>query len=248
MFPLTALKGKFQVSASSFSPLLSSYLLSFSFCMTTQHPSLLCLSVRLLSPQALPPVPFLSPPWQYQRSRPYRGRPKPCIPSHLARRSESHNPTTLTQPQSSRSSRNIPPQFVSLSTVLEYHNSMSSLSSMTPKHFKPPHCGAEMFQHRTIFTKELCGWVNALCIWAVPCVWPQKYHKREWRFIQLHGRTGLSLLQVRERFSISLSWFSLRVIHSSMQPCVPWEHFLIHLSHIWLDSQWILSLNFVRIT
>lgn len=50
-------------------------------------------SLRLLpsvSPQALPPVPFLSPPWQYQRSRPYRARPKPSIPSHLARKSESH--------------------------------------------------------------------------------------------------------------------------------------------------------------
>ncbi|XP_074519300.1 serine-rich coiled-coil domain-containing protein 2-like isoform X2 [Halichoeres trimaculatus] len=33
-----------------------------------------------------PPAPFLSPPWQYQRSRPYRGRPKPSIPSHLARK------------------------------------------------------------------------------------------------------------------------------------------------------------------
>lgn len=44
-----------------------------------------------LSPQAFPPVPFLSPPWQYQRSRPYRGRPKPSIPSHLARKSESCN-------------------------------------------------------------------------------------------------------------------------------------------------------------
>ena len=50
-------------------------------------------SLRLLpsvSPQVLPPVPFLSPPWQYQRSRPYRARPKPSIPSHLARKSESH--------------------------------------------------------------------------------------------------------------------------------------------------------------
>ncbi|XP_030196277.1 serine-rich coiled-coil domain-containing protein 2 isoform X2 [Gadus morhua] len=27
-----------------------------------------------------PPVPFLSPPWQYQRSRPYRGRQRPCVP------------------------------------------------------------------------------------------------------------------------------------------------------------------------
>ncbi|XP_062270211.1 serine-rich coiled-coil domain-containing protein 2 isoform X2 [Platichthys flesus] len=35
---------------------------------------------------ALPPVPFLSPPWQYQRSRPYRGRPRSGIPSHLARK------------------------------------------------------------------------------------------------------------------------------------------------------------------
>ncbi|KAK5606680.1 hypothetical protein CRENBAI_017209 [Crenichthys baileyi] len=35
---------------------------------------------------AFPPVPFLSPPWQYQRSRPIRGRPKPSIPSHLARK------------------------------------------------------------------------------------------------------------------------------------------------------------------
>ncbi|XP_040923109.1 serine-rich coiled-coil domain-containing protein 2-like isoform X2 [Toxotes jaculatrix] len=35
---------------------------------------------------AFPPVPFLSPPWQYQRSRPYRGRPRPSIPSHLARK------------------------------------------------------------------------------------------------------------------------------------------------------------------
>ncbi|XP_059180133.1 serine-rich coiled-coil domain-containing protein 2-like isoform X2 [Centropristis striata] len=35
---------------------------------------------------AFPPVPFLSPPWQYQRSRPYRARPKPSIPSHLARK------------------------------------------------------------------------------------------------------------------------------------------------------------------
>ncbi|XP_008290597.1 serine-rich coiled-coil domain-containing protein 2-like [Stegastes partitus] len=34
---------------------------------------------------AFPPFPFLSPPWQYQRSRPYR-RPKPSIPSHLARK------------------------------------------------------------------------------------------------------------------------------------------------------------------
>ncbi|XP_034049196.1 serine-rich coiled-coil domain-containing protein 2-like [Thalassophryne amazonica] len=35
---------------------------------------------------AFPPVPFLSPPWQYQRSTPYRGRPKPSIPAHLARK------------------------------------------------------------------------------------------------------------------------------------------------------------------
>ncbi|XP_026170920.1 serine-rich coiled-coil domain-containing protein 2 isoform X2 [Mastacembelus armatus] len=35
---------------------------------------------------AFPPVPFLSPPWQYQRSRPFRGKPKPSIPSHLARK------------------------------------------------------------------------------------------------------------------------------------------------------------------
>ncbi|XP_061666084.1 uncharacterized protein LOC133495455 isoform X3 [Syngnathoides biaculeatus] len=34
---------------------------------------------------AFPPSAFLSPPWQYQRSRPYGGRPKPGIPSHLAR-------------------------------------------------------------------------------------------------------------------------------------------------------------------
>ncbi|XP_057682825.1 serine-rich coiled-coil domain-containing protein 2-like isoform X1 [Corythoichthys intestinalis] len=33
-----------------------------------------------------PPSAFLSPPWQYQRSRPYGGRPKPSIPSHLARK------------------------------------------------------------------------------------------------------------------------------------------------------------------
>ncbi|XP_035468504.2 serine-rich coiled-coil domain-containing protein 2 isoform X4 [Scophthalmus maximus] len=33
-----------------------------------------------------PPVPLLSPPWQYQRSRPYRGRPRPGLPSHLARK------------------------------------------------------------------------------------------------------------------------------------------------------------------
>lgn len=33
-----------------------------------------------------PPAPFLSPRWQYQRSRPYRGRPKPGIPPHLARK------------------------------------------------------------------------------------------------------------------------------------------------------------------
>ncbi|XP_037836784.1 serine-rich coiled-coil domain-containing protein 2 isoform X1 [Kryptolebias marmoratus] len=39
---------------------------------------------------AFPPVPFLSPPWQYQRSRPYRSRPKPSIPSHLARRRVEH--------------------------------------------------------------------------------------------------------------------------------------------------------------
>ncbi|XP_035522322.1 serine-rich coiled-coil domain-containing protein 2 isoform X3 [Morone saxatilis] len=41
---------------------------------------------------ALPPVPFLSPPWQYQRSRPYRGRPKPSIPSHLARKITDTSP------------------------------------------------------------------------------------------------------------------------------------------------------------
>ncbi|KAM9772705.1 serine-rich coiled-coil domain-containing protein 2-like isoform 2-T4 [Syngnathus typhle] len=35
---------------------------------------------------AFPPPAFLSPPWQYQRSRPYGGRPKPSIPSHLARK------------------------------------------------------------------------------------------------------------------------------------------------------------------
>ncbi|XP_077358342.1 uncharacterized protein LOC144004739 isoform X2 [Festucalex cinctus] len=35
---------------------------------------------------AFPPSAFLSPPWQYQRSRPYGGRPKPSIPSHLARK------------------------------------------------------------------------------------------------------------------------------------------------------------------
>ncbi|XP_077482732.1 uncharacterized protein LOC144093250 isoform X2 [Stigmatopora argus] len=33
-----------------------------------------------------PPPAFLSPPWQYQRSRPYGGRAKPSIPSHLARK------------------------------------------------------------------------------------------------------------------------------------------------------------------
>ncbi|XP_061731991.1 serine-rich coiled-coil domain-containing protein 2-like isoform X2 [Nerophis ophidion] len=33
-----------------------------------------------------PPVAFLSPPWQYQRSTPYRGRPRPSIPPHLARK------------------------------------------------------------------------------------------------------------------------------------------------------------------
>ncbi|XP_060883471.1 serine-rich coiled-coil domain-containing protein 2-like isoform X3 [Labrus mixtus] len=53
-------------------------------------------SVRLsVSPQAPPPVLFLSPPWQYQRSRPYRGRPKPSIPSHLARKITD---TSLLQP------------------------------------------------------------------------------------------------------------------------------------------------------
>ncbi|XP_077406534.1 uncharacterized protein LOC144038176 isoform X4 [Vanacampus margaritifer] len=36
--------------------------------------------------KAPPPSGFLSPPWQYQRSRPYAGRPKPSIPSHLARK------------------------------------------------------------------------------------------------------------------------------------------------------------------
>ncbi|XP_051925547.1 uncharacterized protein LOC127603385 isoform X3 [Hippocampus zosterae] len=36
---------------------------------------------------AFPPSALLSPPWQYQRSRPYGGsRPKPSIPSHLARK------------------------------------------------------------------------------------------------------------------------------------------------------------------
>ncbi|XP_069373548.1 serine-rich coiled-coil domain-containing protein 2 isoform X2 [Paralichthys olivaceus] len=44
---------------------------------------------------AFPPVPFLSPPWQYQRSRPYRGRPRPGIPSHLARKITD---TSLLQP------------------------------------------------------------------------------------------------------------------------------------------------------
>ncbi|XP_029384098.1 serine-rich coiled-coil domain-containing protein 2-like isoform X2 [Echeneis naucrates] len=44
-----------------------------------------------------PPVPFLSPPWQYQRSRPYRGRPRPSIPSHLARKISD---TSLLQPGS----------------------------------------------------------------------------------------------------------------------------------------------------
>ncbi|XP_029978541.1 serine-rich coiled-coil domain-containing protein 2-like isoform X2 [Sphaeramia orbicularis] len=39
-----------------------------------------------------PPVPFLSPPWQYQRSRPYRVRPKPSIPSHLARKISDSSP------------------------------------------------------------------------------------------------------------------------------------------------------------
>ncbi|XP_061782963.1 uncharacterized protein [Nerophis lumbriciformis] len=33
-----------------------------------------------------PPVAFLSPPWQYQRSTPYGGRPRPSIPPHLARK------------------------------------------------------------------------------------------------------------------------------------------------------------------
>uniref|UniRef100_A0A4W6DSS9 Coiled-coil serine-rich protein 2a n=1 Tax=Lates calcarifer TaxID=8187 RepID=A0A4W6DSS9_LATCA len=46
---------------------------------------------------AFPPVPFLSPPWQYQRSRPYRGRPRPSIPSHLARKITD---TSLLQPGS----------------------------------------------------------------------------------------------------------------------------------------------------
>ncbi|KAM9831253.1 uncharacterized protein ACB057_007465 [Neosynchiropus ocellatus] len=36
----------------------------------------------------LPPFPFLSPPWQYQRSRPYRVRARPGIPPHLARKRE----------------------------------------------------------------------------------------------------------------------------------------------------------------
>ncbi|KAM6896904.1 serine-rich coiled-coil domain-containing protein 2-like [Xenentodon cancila] len=44
---------------------------------------------------AFSPVPFLSPPWQYQRSRPYRGRPKPSIPPHLARKITG---TSLLQP------------------------------------------------------------------------------------------------------------------------------------------------------
>ncbi|KAI4791575.1 hypothetical protein KUCAC02_033924 [Chaenocephalus aceratus] len=38
---------------------------------------------------ALPPC-FLSPPWQYQRSKPFRARPKPSIPPHRASRREEH--------------------------------------------------------------------------------------------------------------------------------------------------------------
>ncbi|XP_019730107.1 serine-rich coiled-coil domain-containing protein 2-like isoform X3 [Hippocampus comes] len=41
---------------------------------------------------AFPPSTFLSPPWQYQRSRPYGGRPKPSIPSHLARKTTGTSP------------------------------------------------------------------------------------------------------------------------------------------------------------
>lgn len=70
--------------SSSFPPLF------FLLDVLNQHPLVLSVSFPL-SPQAFPPVPFLSPPWQYQRSRPYRGRPKPSIPSHLARKSESCN-------------------------------------------------------------------------------------------------------------------------------------------------------------
>nr|XP_057923150.1 serine-rich coiled-coil domain-containing protein 2 isoform X2 [Doryrhamphus excisus] len=51
-------------------------------------------SVALQTPwrerTAVPPVAFLSPPWQYQRSRPYGGRPKPGIPS------ASHPATKIT--------------------------------------------------------------------------------------------------------------------------------------------------------
>ncbi|KAI9529452.1 hypothetical protein NQZ68_011161 [Dissostichus eleginoides] len=38
---------------------------------------------------ALPPC-FLSPPWQYQRSKPFRARPKPSIPPHRASKREEH--------------------------------------------------------------------------------------------------------------------------------------------------------------
>ncbi|KAK5880720.1 hypothetical protein CesoFtcFv8_021599 [Champsocephalus esox] len=38
---------------------------------------------------ALPPC-FLSPPWQYQRSKPFRARPKPSFPPHRASRREEH--------------------------------------------------------------------------------------------------------------------------------------------------------------
>lgn len=82
------LRGKLSERDSFFSPRPSSPLSSF-LHMEYQH--LLRLSLSPSPSQAFPPVPFLSPPWQYQRSRPFRGRPKPSIPSHLARKSESQN-------------------------------------------------------------------------------------------------------------------------------------------------------------
>ncbi|XP_075937779.1 uncharacterized protein LOC142938361 isoform X2 [Anarhichas minor] len=49
----------------------------------------------------LPPLPFLSPPWQYQRSSPYRLRPKPSIPPHLARKITDISPLQPGRPGTS---------------------------------------------------------------------------------------------------------------------------------------------------
>lgn len=101
-----------------------------------ERPVLLSFSSLSVSSQTFSPAPFLSPRWQYQRSRPYRGRPKPGIPPHLARKSEcqQHLPTT-----------SVPPS---------YYPGCSAVSSSSPCHSAP---GITLV-HFTFIIKALNIW------------------------------------------------------------------------------------------